>query len=85
MKNILIPTDLTDCTNNTINYAINLAIKSNAKLFFYHTSEKNEFINKESFTEFIVKTFPEICMSSNQFAPFMIKNICVIMFKNTLI
>lgn len=40
MKNILVPTDLTNCTSKTLEYAIVLAMKSNSKLFFYHISEE---------------------------------------------
>jgi len=38
MRNILIPTDLTPCTRNTIKYAISLASRSKSKLYFYHAS-----------------------------------------------
>jgi nucleotide-binding universal stress UspA family protein len=38
MRNILIPTDLTYCTLNTMKYAINLCLKSATKMLFYHSS-----------------------------------------------
>jgi len=38
MRNVLIPTDLTNCTLNTMKYAISLCSKSNTKMFFYHSS-----------------------------------------------
>jgi nucleotide-binding universal stress UspA family protein len=38
MKNVLIPTDLTYCTLNTMKYAISLCSKSNTHLFFYHAT-----------------------------------------------
>jgi nucleotide-binding universal stress UspA family protein len=40
MKNILVPTDLTSCTENTLKYAISIALKSGSKLFFYHVDVK---------------------------------------------
>jgi len=60
MKNILIPTDLTDCTKNTINYAISLGTKLNAKLFFYHTSEKQKIDNRDYIIGFIKKSFSDL-------------------------
>ncbi len=59
MKNILIPTDLTDCTKNTISYAIALGVKSNTKLFFYHTETSQERSNKEYAIKFIKDIFNE--------------------------
>jgi nucleotide-binding universal stress UspA family protein len=50
MKNILVPTDLTACTEKTLEYAIMLAAKSSSKLFFYHISEKQ----KQDFSNFFI-------------------------------
>ncbi len=38
MKNVLVPTDLTHSTSNTMKYALSLCSKSNLKMFFYHAS-----------------------------------------------
>lgn len=67
MKNILIPTDLTDCTKNTINYAISFAAKYKAKLFFYHTSEKQRIDNREYIIDFIKKSFLDLKVDFNDF------------------
>lgn len=50
MKNILIPTDLADCTDKTLEYAILLGFKSHSKLFFYHISEKQ----KHGFADYFI-------------------------------
>jgi hypothetical protein len=44
MKNILIPTDLTDCTQNTLKYAISLSARSKTKLFFYHANALTSYL-----------------------------------------
>ena len=67
MKNILIPTDLTNCTKNTINYAISLGAKFNTKLFFYHTSEKQRIDNREYIIGFIKKSFSDLKINFNDF------------------
>jgi nucleotide-binding universal stress UspA family protein len=60
MKNILIPTDLTDCTQNTLKYAISLSVKSKTKLFFYHANATKEPDIKEYALKFIKDIFNEL-------------------------
>jgi nucleotide-binding universal stress UspA family protein len=60
MKNILIPTDLTDCTQNALKYAISLSVKSKTKLFFYHASVTRETGIKEQASKSIKSIFREL-------------------------
>ena len=66
MKNILIPTDLTDCTRDTLKYAINFSVKSNSKLFFYHISESLKTEDTGYMKDFIQRIFSEINVNLNQ-------------------
>jgi nucleotide-binding universal stress UspA family protein len=59
MKNILIPTDLTDCTRSTLKYAIRFSSISNTKLFFYHISEKPKMVAGKYLKEYINSVFSE--------------------------
>jgi nucleotide-binding universal stress UspA family protein len=75
MKNILIPTDLTDCTQNTLKYAINLSARSNIKLFFYHANSTREPDIKEYALKFIKNIFNELNLNfENEKAEFIIEN-----------
>ncbi|HNW98298.1 MAG TPA: universal stress protein [Bacteroidales bacterium] len=65
MKNILIPTDLSDCTRDTLKYAIKFSVKSNTKLFFYHISEKAGITSYMK--DFIGKIFSEMNIDMNSF------------------
>lgn len=60
MKNILIPTDLTECTRNTLKYAISLGNKSKAKLFFYHAHKEKDQDIKEFGLDFLKNIFSEL-------------------------
>ncbi len=60
MKNILVPTDLTNCTQNTLKYAISLSVKSNTKLFFYHASTTKDTDVKEYAIKYIKDAFSEL-------------------------
>ncbi len=66
MKNILIPTDLTDCTEDAIKYAIKFLVKSNSKLFFYHLSENMKPEDIGYMKDFIQRIFSEINIDINK-------------------
>jgi nucleotide-binding universal stress UspA family protein len=60
MKNILVPTDLTENTYNAVKYSINLGVKSNSKLFFYISGSANEHDTKEKGLKFVRDIFTEL-------------------------
>jgi len=53
MKNILIPTDLSNCTRSSLKYAIRFATISKTTLYFYHISIKSEKEIFPSFKEYV--------------------------------
>lgn len=57
MKNILIPTDLTDCSSKTLEYAIILGAKSHSKIFFYTISQNR----KPRFPEYFINCIKQKC------------------------
>lgn len=59
MKNILIPTDLTESATNTLKYAIQLGHKSDSKMFFYHQGN-DEAKNDPYFGDFIKSLYEEL-------------------------
>lgn len=59
MRNILIPTELTDCTVNAIKYAISLRTISNAKLHFYHVGS-GQGLDDVYLKDFIINIFKEL-------------------------
>lgn len=67
MKNLLVPTDLTDCTSSTLRYAISLALKSNTKLYFYHAYALTELHMKEYAEVFIKGIFNELGIHNESF------------------
>lgn len=76
MKKILIPTDLTDCTRNTLKYAISLSVKSNTKLIFYHAiTAKEQNINDFAFN-YVKDIFKELHLNYEKAkTEFIIENI----------
>jgi nucleotide-binding universal stress UspA family protein len=66
MKNILIPTDLTDCTLSTLKYAILLGEKSNSKLLFYHLTKDKRSDFPDYFMNFIKTIFTELKLDFNR-------------------
>jgi nucleotide-binding universal stress UspA family protein len=85
MKNVLIPTDLTDNTVNAIKYAITLRMIGNAKLFFYHVSsdQKSDDVYLKSYIKSIFlelkldfeKSETEFIFEKGSFSDEQIKNI----------
>jgi hypothetical protein len=67
MKNVLVPTDITDCTKNTLNYAINLAVKNNVKLFFYHADGSRGKDKQEEIFNFIQDAFSNLNLNIENF------------------
>jgi len=63
MKNILVPTDLSDCTQNTLKYAISLSVKSNTKLFFYHANATKELGIEEKTMKYVKDIFRELSIN----------------------
>lgn len=57
MKNILIPTDLADCTAKTLEYAIILGDRSHSKIFFHTISQKQ----KPWFPEYFISCIKQKC------------------------
>jgi nucleotide-binding universal stress UspA family protein len=60
MKNILVPTDLLDCSKNTLMYAINLSKISKTNLVFYHAASTNETTTNAEFTATIKELYNSI-------------------------
>ena len=60
MKNILVPTDLSESSKNTLKYAITLSEKGNTKLFFYHASPSIKPSIQEDAIAFIKGVFNEL-------------------------
>ena len=59
MKNILVPTDLTDCTLGTLKYALLLGEKSHSKMFFYNLGEEVK-PDKNYLQKFITRIYHEM-------------------------
>jgi len=66
MKNILIPTDLADCTKDTLKYAIHFSVKSNSKIFFYHSSETIKSGDTDELKDFVQRVFFDVDIDINQ-------------------
>jgi nucleotide-binding universal stress UspA family protein len=84
MKNILVPTDLTNCTLNTIKHALSLCSKTNTKLFFYHSSmfkftksdAQNIILNAfKELNFFYDESMFDILIEENDFSNINIKNV----------
>ena len=76
MKNILIPTDLTDCTQNTLKYAISLSANSSTKLHFYHANATAEQGIQEYAHKFIKDIFTELHIDfESSHSEFIIENV----------
>ena len=84
MKNFLIPTDLSECTKSTIKYAVNLGIKSKAKLFFYHANEKKEISNSVIIKDLVKKSFSDLNVNFKDFQTEFITEACDFSNQNIL-
>lgn len=60
MKNILIPSDLSDCSSRTCEYAIMLGAQSNSKIFFYNISKKQNQGTADYFLSCIRQKCPKL-------------------------
>jgi len=67
MKNILIPTDLSDNTKDTLKYAVKFSLKKvNTKLFFYYSSEEKKAENTIYLKDYIQTVISEIDIEPTQ-------------------